>query len=131
MAGEVKIESPQEEIAMLKKKISELEGLSSGKKEQKDVVAEIIKDHTEKAPQEIFSEGYKLTPEQVQQHVERISNLSSEEDPHQQQILELLQFAQDKGVFNAVSVVKRIGDPHLEDDFHRALVKYLQGIQNV
>lgn len=116
---------------MLKKKISELEGLSSGKKEQKDVVAEIIKNHTEKASQEIFSEGYKLTPEQVQQHVESISNLSPEEDPHQQQILELLQLAQNKGVFNAVSIVKRIGDPHLEDDFHCALVKYLQGIQNV
>jgi len=52
------------------------------------------------------------------------------QEPYQRQVLGLLQLAQDKGVLNAISVVKKIDDPHLEDDFHDALINFLQGAKN-
>ena len=34
----------------------------------------------------------------------------------------------EKGIKNALDLVKKIGDAHLEDDFHRFLVQYLHTI---
>jgi hypothetical protein len=44
---------------------------------------------------------------------------------HDKQIEELFAVMLDKGLKNALDIVKKIGDPHLEDDFHRFLVQYL------
>lgn len=120
MAGEIKIESAQEEIEILKKRIAELES--------PEAIKEAIKEHTEKSPEKILTERYRLGPEEIKKQVERILGLQTEEEPHQRQVLELLQLFQEKGILNAVSVVKQLNNPHLEDDFHAALIKYFQNV---
>ncbi|MCX6731378.1 MAG: hypothetical protein NTX55_00050 [Candidatus Parcubacteria bacterium] len=118
MAGEIKIESTRQEIEMLKKRIAELES--------PEAANEIIKEHTEKSPEKILTEEYRLAPEEIKKQAERIADLRTEEEPHQKQILELLRLAQEKGVLNAVSIAKKLNSPHLEDDFHAALIKYFK-----
>ncbi len=39
---------------------------------------------------------------------------------------ELINILQDKGVANALAVLEKLKDPHVEDDFHRFLVQYIK-----
>lgn len=116
-----------EEIEMLKKRIAELEAVSAGK-ERPEIIKEVLKEHLEK---NILPESQRMPEVEIKKEAQRISNLKIEAEPHQRQILELLQIAQDKGVFNVLSIVKNLNDPHLEDDFHAALIQYFQNIKNV
>ncbi|MBU3925827.1 hypothetical protein KJ763_01510, partial [Patescibacteria group bacterium] len=86
---------------------------------------EAIQEHAGKSPEEFLANEHKFTPQEIQDQVQRISNLPVEKQ-HQEQILELMQIVQDKGLLNALSIVDHIQDPHLEDEFHDALVKYFQ-----
>lgn len=124
-----KFGSSQQEIEALKKRIVELETASVGK-EGPEIIREAIREYIERPPEQILKEEHRLQPEEVKAQAERISGLKTTEEPHQRQVAELLQFAQEKGVLNAVSIIKEINDPHLEDDFHDALVQFFQGIKN-
>ncbi|MBU2219310.1 hypothetical protein KJ750_01195 [Patescibacteria group bacterium] len=122
--GENKIGSAGEEIESLRKRIAELETVSQNK-ERTEVIKEAIKEHVGKSPEEFLAEGNRFTQQEIKQHAQKIGDTSVEKQ-HQEQILELMQIAQSKGILNAVSVIKRLNDPYLEDEFHGALVKYFQ-----
>lgn len=126
MAGEIKIETTQQEIEMLKKRIAELEATST--KERPEIIKEVLREHTEKVPEQVLAENQRLAPKEIKKQAERIIGLKEENEAHQRQILELLQLAQEKGILNAVSVVKQLNNPHLEDDFHAALIKYFKNV---
>lgn len=126
MEEEKKIGSAQSEIEMLKKRIAELEAVSSGK-ERPEIIKEALKEHAEKIPEQVLTEEHRLPAEEIKKQAERIGGLKNEEEPHQRQVLELLQVAQDRGILNTISIVKQL-DPHLEDDFHDALIKYFQNV---
>jgi rRNA maturation endonuclease Nob1 len=111
-----------EEIEMLKNRIAELEAASG--KERGEVIKEVLSEHLEKS---VLEEERKMPEPEIKKEAERISGIK-EEEPHQRQIVELLQLAQDKGVLNALSVVKSLNDPHLEDDFHAALINFFQNV---
>lgn len=64
-----------------------------------------------------------LPPHQVE-HVA----LRLRPETHDKKIEELFALMLDKGIKNTLDVVKKISDPHLEDDFHRFLVQYLHTI---
>lgn len=49
-------------------------------------------------------------------------------ETHDKKIEELFALMLEKGIKNALDLVKKINDPHLEDDFHRFLVQYLHTI---
>ncbi len=49
-------------------------------------------------------------------------------ESHDKKIEELFALMIEKGIKNALDLVKKIGDAHLEDDFHRFLVQYLHTI---
>lgn len=114
---------------MLKKRITELESISQGKGKS-EIIKETIKEHAEKIPEQVLTEEHRLPAEEIKKQAERIGGLKNEEELHQRQVLELLQISQDRGILNAISIAKQL-DPHLEDDFHDALVKYLSGMKNV
>lgn len=126
--GENRIGSAQEELAMLRKRIAELESDNSGR-EKHEIVGEAIKEYTGKMPEEILHPEKTISSQEVGEHAERIKNIKSE-DAHRDKITALMQMVHDKGILNTVSVIKNINDPHLEDDFHQALVKYFKGLDN-
>src|SRR5262249_8839004 len=51
--------------------------------------------------------------------------LKLEPEAHDKQVDEILRMVQQQGVRNALSVAARMRNPHLEDDVHRALVRYI------
>ncbi len=59
--------------------------------------------------------------------VERIV-LRLKPEAHDQKMEELFGIMLSKGIKNALDLVAKLGDPHLEDDFHRFLVQYLHTI---
>jgi chromosome segregation ATPase len=127
---ENKIGSPQEEIAKLKKRISELE-VSPDSLEgvaNKEMVGQVVKEHIETPPEKVLSEEYKFSPEKIEKHTEVIAGIQKGEEKCQEQIAKLLQLVQDEGILNAVAVAKKLNNPHLQDDFHGALIKFFQGI---
>ncbi len=128
-----KIGSAQAEIEILKRRISELESISKDKL-QPEVIKDAIKEHADKISEEVLADEYRLKREELDKQTEQIGNLKASpgfEDEHKKKTAALLQLANDKGVLNAVSVAKNLNDPHLEDDFHDALVKFFQGFKNV
>ncbi len=128
MEQEKKIGSVAEEIEHLKRRITELEGIPSGK-EKEEIIKEAVKEHAGKIPEAFLSENHRMAQEKIKEHAEKINNIESEKQ-HEEQIRELIQIAHDKGILNAVSIAKQL-DPHFEDDFHKALVNYMQSVHNV
>lgn len=127
--GENKIESADQEMEALKKRIAELE-TASHIKQGAEVIKEAIQEHIGKSPEEFLAEGHRFTNQEIEQHADKIEDMFIEKQ-HKGQVLELMQIAQSKGVLNAVSIINHIKDPHLKDEFHDALVKYFQNINNV
>ncbi len=86
-----------------------------------------------KAEREVLAE-YKNVQPQVAMHpefevpkeeVEKIVlNLRPEE--HDKKIEELIALAKEKGIKNALSVVEKLGDYHITDDFHRFVSEYVK-----
>ncbi|MEX0912893.1 MAG: DUF87 domain-containing protein, partial [Candidatus Paceibacterota bacterium] len=57
--------------------------------------------------------------------------LGLSEEPHDYQIGELLNLVTERGVKNALTVAEKASNPHLLDDFHRALVALIEKEQTV
>jgi len=134
MEAENKISTPEEEVMQLKQRIAELESgavvdsaLEGAGKEKQDFAREAIGEHIKQTPEQVLSQEYQLPAEEIEEQSQHISEMGDGEALHQEQIVELMQIVQDKGVLNAVSIVKKLGNPHFEDDFHDALVNFLQG----
>lgn len=71
-----------------------------------------------------FLHETRVLPEHQAEHL----TLRLRPENHDRKIEELFALMLDKGIKNALDVVKKLGDPHLEDDFHRFLVQYLHTI---
>ena len=52
--------------------------------------------------------------------------LALKPEPHDKVMEELLGILMTKGIKNALEVIGSMGNPHIEDDFHRILVQYLK-----
>ncbi|MBU1159607.1 hypothetical protein KKD04_00305 [Patescibacteria group bacterium] len=127
--GENRTGSAQEEMEILRKRIAELEAEDAGR-EKHEIIQEAIKEHAEKKPEEILHPEKTISSQEAGEHAKRIKNIQSE-DAHRDKIIALMQMVHDKGILNTVSIIKNINDPHLEDDFHQALVKYFKNSENV
>ena len=114
-----------------------------------------LRDHIAKREQELKSEGFDLTTEQVAKHAldqykkipvtevlhegfvisdaEKIEGISLRLKPetHDSNIEELFSILLEKGLKNVLQVIEKINDPHLDDDFHRFLVQYLISSKNL
>ncbi len=90
--------------------------------EKDTLVHDQISRYRDASPAEILHQDYALTPENTN---EIVLNLTPER--HDKKIKELVKIMDEKGVKNALSVLSKFKDPHLEDDFHRFLVQYVKG----
>jgi TraM recognition site of TraD and TraG/Helicase HerA, central domain len=69
----------------------------------------------------VLAKGYKM----LEQHkLEVVLELSPEN--HDKKMEELLSLLADKGLKNTLEILASMGNPHLEDDFHRFLVQYIK-----
>lgn len=118
--------NPHDEIAFLR---AELARRELGLQHEQPVVSETDR---EKIAHDIVSAYKKTQPDKILHNDHRMStqdvgavSLNLEPETHDSQIESLYALMLANGVRNAFSVIQKLGDSHLDDDFHRFLVQYL------
>ncbi len=120
---EKKFGSPEEEIAFLREQVArkESELAERGKEPHRgEIIQGHVEAYKETIPEKILTEEHRMLPHHVEKFV---LGLVAEE--HDKQMEELLTLLIDKGLRNVLSVLEKMHNPHLEDDFHRFLVQYI------
>jgi hypothetical protein len=122
VSPETKLRSPEEELSFLRERLSALES-SIGKKEEvpHDLPARVVNAYRKEHSNKVLAKGHEMLKTEVDAVV---LDLAPEE--HDVQMSELLALLQTRGIRNALSVVEKLGNPHVEDDFHRFLAEYLK-----
>lgn len=124
-----KFKTPEEEIAFLRQEIARKEKELKEKEEngqsievpEKGLIREAIKQYSEKPQAEIVSDKMNVSEADVEKIV---LDLTPEE--HDSVIAELIALIREKGIRATIEIVKKMNDPHIEDDFERFLVQYLK-----
>lgn len=117
-------QTPEEEVAYLRAQLAEKEkglndqGIETNRNEIADA---LLKDYKEKPSDEVLHEKMAVSSQQIEGIV---LELSPEE--HDPEIEELFATLMAHGIKNTLNIVAKLNNPHLEDDFHRFLVQYLQ-----
>ncbi len=115
--------TPEEELVYLRKRVAEKEkelGVHDDSFERERIAKREIERYDETPPAEVLHETV-ITPT----HDVVREALKLEPETHDVQIDALLRVVQDRGIRNALSVSARMRNPHVQDDFHRALVRYV------
>ncbi|PIT91188.1 hypothetical protein COU17_01620 [Candidatus Kaiserbacteria bacterium CG10_big_fil_rev_8_21_14_0_10_49_17] len=118
-----KFSTPHEELTYLREQVAKKErelSVESNDSERERVAARNLKEYQKTDPSSVLAEEYQMSTEERDQVV---LDLAPEE--HDEKMGELLGILQEKGVRNALSVVEGMRDPHIEDDFHRFLRRYI------
>ncbi|MDO8183588.1 MAG: TraM recognition domain-containing protein [bacterium] len=123
-----KFSSPAEEIAFLRAELSAQERSETREFKPESVsdlpAREVVATYAQKEPVQVLTEDYAFKTPEVAAIV-----LDLSPEAHDRQMEELLGILEERGVKNALTVAAAMNNPHLEDDFHRFLVQYLQQIR--
>ncbi len=114
-----KFETPTEEIAALKKEIELHTSFFDDKDAETRAASKALSTYKSLPANEV------LTDEFMQEGRGILEKLNLEIDKHDKKIEELLGRIPEAGVKNTIDMVSKLNNPHLEDDFHRALVAYI------
>ncbi|KND51861.1 MAG: putative Type IV secretory pathway VirD4 component [Parcubacteria bacterium C7867-001] len=117
------IATPEDELAYLREQVAAKERELADLKNERprhEIVRERLAAHRTQPKEDVMAPGYALSP---QESHELAQGLDPEADDETMQ--ELRAIMEEKGVFNALSVLEKLASPHLEDDFHRFLVQYI------
>ncbi|MDB5237450.1 MAG: hypothetical protein JWL88_552 [Parcubacteria group bacterium] len=117
------ITSPEEELAYLRAQVEakerELATLRVDKPRE-TVAHERITHHREVPAEQVLDSRYQIQPAEAESLALNLEPQSDDETME-----ELRKIMETKGIHNAFSVLEKLKNPHLEDDFHRFLVQYL------
>ncbi|MEZ4103173.1 MAG: DUF87 domain-containing protein [Candidatus Paceibacterota bacterium] len=124
-----KFNSPEEEIAFLRSHIESRErelNESGATKSKEEVAKEAVSAYDMLDSKDVLHENYKAEDSHAEQLV-----LQLKPEEHDDKMSELYGYLLDNGIKNTLDLVARLGDPHIEDDFHRFLVQYLHASGNI
>jgi hypothetical protein len=124
-ASSEKFNSPEEELSYLRQVVAEkekqvLEG-SNYKPDTEKIISQTLEQYKKHDPLEKLNKGH-LVPEKMQEEI--VLELSPEN--HDDKMAELISMVETKGILNVLSILERMNDPHLQDDFHRFLVQFIR-----
>ncbi|MBP6860005.1 MAG: type IV secretory system conjugative DNA transfer family protein [Candidatus Pacebacteria bacterium] len=123
MEGTRQLTTPEEELAYLRAQVEEKERELAGRAQEaprNTLVHERILHHRREMPETVLAPSYKLPEAEV----EGIA-LDLDPDDNDATMAELQGIMEEKGIKNALSVLEKLRNPHLDDDFHRFLVQYV------
>lgn len=120
-----KLSTPEEELAYLREQVAakEAELAKVGVPEREQVIVEHLHAH-HAAEEDILAPVYRISEATKKSEAEAILadlNLGGSE----QAVRSLQKTMEEKGIKNALAVLEKLGDPHVADDFHRYLVRYI------
>ncbi len=120
-----KFQTPEEEIRFLREQVAskERELVSKGQEAPKreTLVSEQIRDYGGKSIQEVLEEKHR-----IEENEAKGIALDLTPEAHDTQMETLMGIVAEKGIKNTLAVVEKMGNPHIEDDFHRFLVQYVK-----
>lgn len=115
--------TPQEELAYLRERVAEKEreiGSPDTRLERDRLARREIRQYAEVPSARVLHEEYVMPEHETLRQV-----LNLDPEAHDKQIDGLLEIVREHGIRNALAVVSRMKNPHLEDDLHRALIRYI------
>jgi hypothetical protein len=127
METKPQFESPQlyEKISNLEQELSALRSQVQERQKQNpelpieqhtlDTIA-----HVSHAKTELYDQDFLHTPEQTDAIV-----LSLKPEQHDDAVASLIEIIKKHGVINAINIVAKLQDAHINDDFHRFIVQYV------
>lgn len=118
-----KFRSPEEELAYLRERVREKEAeldLPKSEEESERIARREVAAYAEMPVATILHEEVIMPEHDIIHNVLRL-----EPETHDKQVDGILRMVQQSGIRNALAVAARLKNPHLEDDVHRALVRYI------
>lgn len=119
-----KLSTPEEELAYLREAVARKEAeLAGAEHDQARIISETIHEH-HAAPEEVLAPEYRVSEATKESEAEAILaelNLGGGAAA----IDSLRRTMEEKGIKNALAVLEKLHDPHVSDDFHRYLVRYI------
>lgn len=112
--------TPLQEIELLRKRVEELESVNPAL-ERKETILEAVKKHAEETPVTAQTSAISSTDNQ-ETDADEVDIIVDEHGPDMRKFLSLVE---EKGIWYALDLAKKTS-PHLLDDFHSAVVQYLQ-----
>src|SRR3989344_4911177 len=114
--------NPEEELAFLRARVAEKEKeLDTSNELDRDRLAKReVAEYASMPPAMVLHEAAVMPEHETIRHA-----LKLEPEEHDTQMDELLKIVSERGIRNALPVVARLKNPHLEDDLHRMLVRYM------
>jgi hypothetical protein len=123
VAAPEKFKSPEEELAYLRQRVREKEAELDAPKDRLEsdrIARREVAAYGELPAATVLHEEVVMPEHDIIHEV-----LKLEPEPHDTQVDGILRLVQQHGIRNALSVAARLKNPHLEDDIHRALVRYI------
>src|SRR3989344_4897624 len=113
---------PEEDLAFLRARVAEKEQeLETSNSFERDRIAKReVQEYAATPAAAVLHEANVLSEHETVRHV-----LNLEPEEHDTQMDGLLKLVAERGIRNALSVAARLKNPHLEDDLHRMLVRYI------
>ena len=124
-----KFKTPQEELDFLRAHIAEREKtLNEQNKEfsKEGLAHEVISEYKKILPEDAMHKSISMKESESDALV-----LKLHPESHDRKMEELLAILLDKGISNTLSLVVKMNNPHLDDDFHRFLVQYLYSTHKI
>ena len=124
-----KFKTPEEELVFLRAQIADREKMVAmhGQEVVKQQAAhEVLGQYRKFEPTDVMHPTAVMKAPDVQDLVLRLHP-----ENHDKKMEELLGILLDKGVSTVLSVVSKMNNPHLDDDFHRFLVQYLYSTHKI
>ena len=128
MESRPQVRTPEEELAYLRAQVAQKEReLAGGRAEapaREEAVRQALAEHRE-ASAETFAPGYQMTEAATGRFANGILAQLKVGEASERAIQGLETTLASKGVRNALLVAEKLHDPHVMDDFHRYLVRYV------
>jgi len=129
LANTPKFKTPQEELEFLRAHIAEREKAIGGQGQEvnkEQLAHDVINEYKKYEPEEVMHKSAIIKKDVVEGMVLRLKP-----ETHDSKMEELLGILLNKGISNALSVVEKMNNPHIDDDFHRFLVQYLYSTHKI
>ncbi|HEY0979496.1 MAG TPA: hypothetical protein VGE23_01505, partial [Candidatus Paceibacterota bacterium] len=122
MEGPIRpIASPEDELAYLRAEVARREAELAALRQDRpreEIAHERILHHRMGSGEEVLHASYRISEQEAAAHA-RSLNLDPEHTD--ETIAELTAVMEQRGIHNAFSILEKLKNPHLEDDFHRFL----------
>ena len=125
----VQFKTPEEEVAFLREQLKQKEEILSGQNvevKRDELAKNLLETYRAQPTVDVMHPKAVLPPD----HIEGIV-LKLRPETHDSLTEELLTVMMEKGIKNALDVVARMNNPHLDDDFMRFLVQYLSAYHEI